>query len=106
MKITGICGSRVGKYRQRKKRSSIRRIRRKGNEVSEDSMVSRDPAASEAERMADRAHNPVIVLLHIADPDYAPYCMRCTGLHRMKTVAPFLWEHECGAVHDERQVLT
>ena len=26
--------------------------------------------------------------------------------HRMKVVEPFLWEHGCGAVHDERQVLS
>jgi hypothetical protein len=70
-----------------------------------DSRVTRDPAASKAERMADKAHNPVIVLNHILDPKYAPYCMRCSGLHRMKVVEPFLWEHDCGAIHDERQVL-
>lgn len=39
---------------------------------------------------------------YIADPTYAPYCMRCEGLHRMKLVEPFLWNHPCGAVHDER----
>lgn len=71
-----------------------------------DSIVSRDPNASKAERMADKAHDPVIVLNHIADPKYAPYCGRCTGLFRMKVVEPFLWEHGCGAIHDERQVLS
>jgi hypothetical protein len=70
------------------------------------SLVSRDPRASERERMADLAHSPVIVLNHIADPKYAPYCGRCSGLVRMKVVAPFYWEHSCGAVHDERHVLT
>lgn len=69
------------------------------------SLVSQDPNASERERMADKAHSPVIVLNHIADPSYAPYCGRCSGLHRMKVVEPFLWTHGCGAVHDERQVL-
>lgn len=71
-----------------------------------DSLVSRDPHASQREKMADKAHDPVIVLNHIADPTYAPYCMRCNGLHRMRVVEPFLWEHSCGAIHDERQVLT
>jgi hypothetical protein len=74
--------------------------------IPSDSLVSRDPNASQRERMADKAHDPVIVLNHIIDPTYAPYCMRCSGLKRMKVVEPFLWEHDCGAVHDERQVLS
>lgn len=69
-------------------------------------LVANDPAASRNERMADAAHSAVIVLNHIADPTYAPYCGRCTGLYRMKVVEPFLWEHGCGAIHDERQVLS
>mgnify|MGYP001566265268 FL=1 len=73
---------------------------------SSDSIVSRDPSASRAERMADKAHDPVIVLNHIADPTYAPYCMRCNGLNRMTVMEPFLWKHYCGAIHDERQVLS
>lgn len=74
--------------------------------VSSDSRVSRDPNASKTEAMADKAHDPVIVLNHIVDPAYAPYCMRCKGLHRMKVLEPFLWTHDaCGAIHDERQVL-
>jgi hypothetical protein len=36
------------------------------------------------------------------DPSYRPYCMRCTGLVRMKIQAPMLWKCSCGAVHDER----
>lgn len=55
--------------------------------------------------MAAKAHDPIIVLNHMADPNYAPYCGRCSGLHRMRVVEPFLWEHICGAIHDERQVL-
>jgi hypothetical protein len=71
-----------------------------------ESLVSQDPNASQRERMADKAHDPVIVLNHIADPTYAPYCMRCRGLNRMKVIEPFLWECDgCGSVHDERQVL-
>lgn len=74
---------------------------------SEDrSLVSRDPQATRAERMADKAHNPVIVLNALLNPDYAPYCMRCRGLDRMRKVEGFLWTHDaCGSVHDERQVL-
>lgn len=73
---------------------------------SSETLVSQDPNASERERMADKAHDPIIVLNHIADPTYAPYCGRCSGLHRMNVVEPFLWRHGCGAVHDERQVLS
>ena len=36
------------------------------------------------------------------DPDYCPYCLRCSGLIRMKKVEPFLWRCKCGAEHDER----
>jgi hypothetical protein len=69
------------------------------------SLVEQDTNASQRECMAAAAHDPVIVLNHLADPTYAPYCLRCRGLHRMKVVAPFYWEHHCGAVHDERHVL-
>ena len=43
-------------------------------------------------------------ILHNArrDPKYNPYCGRCPGLERMEKVEPFLWQHHCGAVHDER----
>lgn len=54
----------------------------------------------------DKAHNKIIVWNHEKDPGYAPYCMRCSGLHRMKVIEPFLWQHSCGAIHDERQVLS
>ena len=67
--------------------------------------VQEDPSASKNEKMADAAYDAVIVLNHIADPNYAPYCMRCNGLYRMTVVEPFLWKHDCGAIHDERQVL-
>lgn len=70
------------------------------------SLVSQDPNASERERMADKAFDAVIVLNHIADPVYAPYCMRCGGVNRMCVVEPFLWTHDaCGSIHDERHVL-
>lgn len=74
-------------------------------EPSMASLVEQDPRASQAERMAAKAHDPVIVLNRIHDPLYAPYCCRCMGLSRMIEVEPFLWEHSCGAIHDERQVL-
>ena len=70
-------------------------------------LVSQDPKASKAERMADKAHDPVIVLNYLLDCTYAPYCMRCSGLKRMKVTEPFRWECDgCGGVHDERQVMT
>lgn len=53
-----------------------------------------------------KARSYVIVSNHRDDPAYAPYCGRCSGLYRMKVVEPFLWKHACGAIHDERQVLT
>jgi len=35
------------------------------------------------------------------DPKYAPYCMRCSGLQRMKRVAPTKAKcPRCGAVHE------
>lgn len=36
------------------------------------------------------------------DPNYCPYCLRCSGFVRMRKVEPMLWRCECGAVHDER----
>lgn len=53
-----------------------------------------------------KAHNYVIVSNSLKDPNYAPYCMRCRGLLRMKLISPFLWKHKCGSVHDETQVLS
>jgi len=36
------------------------------------------------------------------DPNYCPYCMRCTGLVRMEKIDAFLWGCNCGAIGDER----
>lgn len=36
------------------------------------------------------------------DASYCPYCMRCSGMVRMKKVADFYWRCKCGAEHDER----
>ena len=36
------------------------------------------------------------------DPDYCPYCLRCSATVRMKKVEPFYWRCACGAEHDER----
>lgn len=52
-----------------------------------------------------KAHNYIVASNHHRDKTYAPYCGRCPGLFRMKVVEPFLWKHDCGAIHDERQVL-
>jgi hypothetical protein len=39
------------------------------------------------------------------DPSYCPYCMRCTGLVRMRKVEDFYWRCGCGAEHDERRAV-
>jgi hypothetical protein len=71
------------------------------------SKVSRDPAASPREKMADKAHDAAIVLNYLADQTYCPYCMRCPGIKRMTAISPLYWECSgCGGIHDERQVLT
>ena len=36
------------------------------------------------------------------DPYYAPYCMRCTGLVRMRIVDRHYWRCYCGAQCDYR----
>lgn len=36
------------------------------------------------------------------DPDYCPYCLRCTSFVRMRLVARFVWSCPCGALHDAR----
>lgn len=36
------------------------------------------------------------------DPAYCPYCMRCSGLARMRRVESFYWKHSCGAECDLR----
>ena len=51
------------------------------------------------------AHDQIIVKNAMENQDYAPYCGRCSGLHRMKKIATLLWKHGCGAIHDERQCL-
>jgi hypothetical protein len=44
----------------------------------------------------------VILRNEQADPHYAPYCLRCTGLVRMRKVAPHHWRCSCGAQCDYR----
>ena len=36
-------------------------------------------------------------------PGYAPYCMRCRGLVRMRVVEPHYWRCHCGAQCDYRE---
>jgi hypothetical protein len=38
------------------------------------------------------------------DPNYSPYCLRCSGLVRMIKIETLLWHCRCGAVHDEREI--
>jgi hypothetical protein len=113
--LTLIVGGSSGEAFQRVAREVPARGRL-GNEVDA-SPQRRDKRGERSNReacMTDRkpvvdlskAHSYVIASNHNDDPNYAPYCMRCRGLHRMKVVEPFLWEHICGAIHDERQVLT
>jgi len=53
-----------------------------------------------------KAKNWLVVSNAIRNPQYVPYCLRCDGLHRMRLIEPFLWRHDCGAEHDERQVIS
>lgn len=46
--------------------------------------------------------NDIIVKNALKDANYCPYCLRCSGLVRMKKVATLLWECHCGAIHDAR----
>lgn len=39
-----------------------------------------------------------------ANPNYRPYCMRCSDLVRMTKVCELGWRCKCGASHDERDV--
>lgn len=44
-----------------------------------------------------------VILRNVAnDPYYAPYCMRCMGLIRMRTVEQHYWRCACGAECDYR----
>jgi hypothetical protein len=40
----------------------------------------------------------------LKDPNYAPYCLRCSTMMRMTRVEPLLWKCKCGAIHDEREI--
>lgn len=68
--------------------------------------MSGEQLASDQKVDVSKAHDFVIVSNHQRDPYYAPYCMRCRSLRRMKVIEPFLWKCVCGAAHDERQVLS
>lgn len=40
----------------------------------------------------------------IKDPNYNPYCGRCSGLIRMIKIEVLYWKcKQCGAEHDERE---
>jgi hypothetical protein len=53
--------------------------------------------------MTDRQVVKSIVRMNAEkDPNYRPYCMRCSGLVRMRIVEDFFWKCGCGAIHDER----
>jgi hypothetical protein len=40
------------------------------------------------------------------DPYYAPYCMRCRGLVRMRLFERHYWQCACGASCDYRHAVT
>lgn len=63
------------------------------------------PGSIEENDMVAKAKNPIIVRNYLRSPSYCPYCLRCRELVRMTLKEPLLWEHSCGAIHDERQVL-
>jgi hypothetical protein len=45
-----------------------------------------------------------IILANVEkDPYYAPYCMRCKGLVRMRIVERHYWSCACGAQYDLRE---
>lgn len=39
------------------------------------------------------------------NPNYRPYCLRCTGLNRMTKVSELFWKCFCGAICDFREYL-
>ena len=46
-----------------------------------------------------------VILSNVAkDPHYAPYCLRCPGLVRMRGVARHYWRCHCGAQCDYRRI--
>lgn len=53
----------------------------------------------------DRTGLSIVIGNRKKDPYYDPYCMRCSGLHRMDEVEPFYWKHRCGAICDLREYM-
>jgi len=52
----------------------------------------------------DRFNLEIIYRNATSDPHYAPYCMRCRGLVRMRKVAHLYWRcYKCPAIHDQRE---
>lgn len=58
----------------------------------------------DAARRGVQGGDAIIIQNAQRDPEYAPYCMRCPGLVRMRKVEPFRWACGCGAQHDVRQL--
>jgi len=59
--------------------------------------------ADNATRDHDAWQRDVILRNEAARPGYAPYCMRCPGLVRMRVVEPHYWRCHCGAQCDYRE---
>jgi len=45
----------------------------------------------------------VILQNVVVDPHYTPFCMRCPGLVRMRSVERYYWRCRCGARCDYRK---
>lgn len=45
----------------------------------------------------------IIIKNVLKNSNYAPYCLRCDTMDRMRKVEPFLWRCRCGAVGDDRE---
>jgi len=51
--------------------------------------------------MAEQREPPIDIVYENAlrDPSYCPYCLRCSGLKRMRKVGEMHWRCDCGAEH-------
>jgi hypothetical protein len=52
----------------------------------------------------DAWQREVILRNEAADLHYAPYCLPCPGLVRMRKIEPHYWRCRCGAECDYRAV--
>ena len=87
----GGCGCGVGTHCHcTESEGDLRLWREWARELAQEALT---PPASEKSQVRINAEE---------DPDYCPYCLRCSATVRMKKVEPFYWRCACGAEHDER----